>query len=400
MCTHRTSESTSETIRHKHLQLPPTLGTGRAISHDNTLQLDDSAPDMTKVKYNVRVRLCKRRESDMRQTVIVDEARQLHVIPVHPELPPVVLETTWVFKKEKDVRKGLFKGKLGKLIVSADQPKPLEVKTVKAALASTVVPVYVEFFPVNDTTEPPKLNSLSVKLKYRTHFSARHITYTPQRKSHLYDPSLSNYEESLNLSTRQLTGVKWLKRGPGGHRDSGYGSMISRRESNESGSTSSYSGASISPTTTFYTAEILVPVVQPKEKSLTPTFDSCYISRSYELDIAVSFDATARLSTSMQLKLPIQVTAAGNPDLPQEQQEEELPAFEEFFTPRSVVPPAGVPLLSEMTSEEHAHGSQLPSHMLSSRPNMPPPPGYGAVSDSREQRSMHMSMPITLAMRC
>ena len=368
----------SPALRHAHLQLPPSLGTGSNVSHDGKLELDDVAPDMTRIRYVVKARVTRRREVDNKQVLLVEELRKVQVIPAYTELPPMVFEDSrvgegYIFKKEKDIRKGLFKGKLGRLVVEADNPKPMEVKanTFMSTLASTVVPVFLRFYPTDTKSEPPKLGTLSAKLKFRTHFSTRHISYVPQRKAASFDGLLGQYVETLTLASRQLNGVKWTRTGDCSDADSAYGSM--RRGSDATSSDESMNGCS-----PYYYTQILVPISQPKSKALVPSFQSCYISRTYELDISVSIESGSRITTSpFQLKLPLQVTSVGNPDIPNWDQAEP-PSFEEFFTPRSIAPPEGIPVMADMGPAEE--GSQLPFHMIGSRPNMPPPPGYGLMA--------------------
>ncbi|KAK6520294.1 hypothetical protein TWF506_000570 [Arthrobotrys conoides] len=359
----------NDVVRQAHLQLPPTMGTGKAISQDGSLELDDVTPDMAKIRYGIKVRVTRRREVDGKQAVIAEHQRYLHITPHYVEAPPPMDDNTFVLKKEKEVRKGLFKGKLGRLIVQADPPRPMENKSHDSKhRASTTASLNLTFIPTDDATEPPKLGNVTTKLKYRTFYSTKSINIIPQRKSHLIDPYMGQYQETITLSSRALNGIKWRRgRIADPENDSTYGS---RRGSDmsDSGSTSSFSSGSPN----HYYAEILVPVSQPQDKALPPTFQSCHVGRQYELDIGLSVDISSRLKSSFNLKLPLQVTSSGEYNLSAQLEAEELPAFEEFFTPRSIAPPAGMRLPS--FAEE---AGQLPAHMMSNNANMAPPPGYG-----------------------
>ncbi|KAJ6264420.1 hypothetical protein Dda_0566 [Drechslerella dactyloides] len=370
----------NDVVRQAHLQLPPTMGTGKAMNHDGSLELDDVTPDMSKIRYGIKVRVTRKREVDNKQVIIVEEQRNIHITPAYPEAPPPMDDNSFIFRKEKEIRKGFFKGKLGRLIVQADPPRPMEVKSHDGKhRASTTVSLNLTFIPANESAEPPKLGNVTTKLKYRTFYSTKSINMIPQRKSHVSDPYMGQYQETITLSSRALNGIRWRRRRTAdAEHDSTYGS---RRGSDvsDSASTASYSSAGDSPT--MYHAEILVPASQPENKALPPTFQSCHVGRQYELDISLSVEAGSRLNTSFNLKLPLQVTSAGRHNLAAEMEAEDLPAFEEFFRPRSIAPPpqqrsghARLPSFADSMLEEPA---QLPAHMMSNSANMAPPPGYG-----------------------
>ncbi|KAF3934221.1 hypothetical protein ABW20_dc0108591 [Dactylellina cionopaga] len=363
-------------VRHAHLQLPPTLGTGKAINQDGSLELDDVSPDMSKIRYGIKVRVTRRREVDGKQGIIAEEQRNIHVTPAYAEAPPPMDDNTFVFEKKKDIRKGLFKGKLGRLIAQADPPRPMEAKSHDAKhRASTTVSLNLTFIPSDDSTEPPKLGNVTTKLKYRTFYSTKSINIIPQRKSHLVDPYMGQYQETITLSSRALNGIKWRRgRASDAENDSTYGS---RRGSDMSDSASANSFSTESPN--HYYAEVLVPVSQPQNKALPPTFQSCHVGRQYELDIGLSVDVSSRLNTTFNLKLPVQVTSVGQQNLSAPLEAEELPAFEEFFTPRSIAPPASSSRLPSFADSMQEEAGQLPAHMMSNSANMAPPPGYGFI---------------------
>ncbi|KAF3939887.1 hypothetical protein ABW19_dt0209636 [Dactylella cylindrospora] len=361
----------NDVVRQAHLHLPPTMGTGKAINQDGSLELDDVTPDMAKIRYGIKVRITRKREVDGKQSIIAEEQRNLHITPAYTESPPPMDDNTFVFKKEKEIRKGLFKGKLGRLIIQADPPRPLETKSYDAKhRAATTVSLNVTFIPSDENTEPPKLGNVTTKLKYRTFYSTKSINIIPQRKSHLIDPYMGQYQETITLSSRALNGIKWRRgRTVDAEHDSTYGS---RRGSDMSDSASTTSVTVESPN--HWYAEVLVPISQPENKALPPTFQSCHVGRQYELDISLSVDVGSRLNSSFNLKLPVQVTSVGEQDLEAVREAEELPGFEEFFTPRSVAPPHGLPTFADSVQEIPG---QLPAHMMSNTANTAPPPGYG-----------------------
>ncbi|KAJ9359063.1 hypothetical protein C8Q69DRAFT_477679 [Paecilomyces variotii] len=118
-----------------------------------------------------------------------------------------------------------------------------------------------------------------------------------------------------------------------------------RRVSTQSASsTESLTGPSASCSSkTFYTASILVPITLPKSKSFVPTFHSCLISRTYALDLCVSYyTPNANLiAPSSSLRVPIQITCERRDrSIGQDDTEAEVDAEndeeEDVFRPRRI----------------------------------------------------------------
>lgn len=398
-CSHRYQ---NDLVQDAHLRLPPSLGDGTSLTVAGCT-LDDGAPDMTKIIYALRVRIMKRRESDSKIVTLADSSRRVRIIPTYEDQPPVMVDDSnkdHVLRKEKDVRKGFLKGKLGRLAIEAQQPKPLQTcKDPSACPPTTMIPISVTFTPSSPTSEPPSLSSLSARLRTVTSYSTQPITYFPTKGSTVLDGTLGTYHESSFLSSRCLAGVKWAKHeGP-------------------------------SPSSVFYAAQIQVPVMKPKSKVLVPTFYSCLAARTYIVELSLSINASGTLGThpTLSLKVPVQVSSPGprSPSSPgprspsssasslaedEIMSTEQSPAYNrtqeyasEFFTPRSIAPPTSIniPLLSDpnnqgqgQTSNSNGGGnSQLPLHMRVNRPNLPPPPGYAYFSSQAESLAAPVRIP-------
>ncbi|KAL7268189.1 hypothetical protein RUND412_009202 [Rhizina undulata] len=326
------------TVVEEHLRLPPSMG-DQTAPKDGECALDDASPDMTKISYMLRARILRRRESDNKMLTLQDTARKVRIIPTVEDLPPLLEDASgdYVLSKEKDIRKGLFKGKLGRLVVDVEQPMPLQVKPGFVCPPTTTVPMAIKFIPADESYQPPKLGTLTTKLRISTFYATKPMTGIPRKAAASLDASLGCYSTSVFLSSRCVEGAKWT------------------RESSSSN--------------TFYTTHLLVPVIAPKCKILVPTFNSCLISRQYALELSFSVQASAHTSPSLSLTLPLQVS---NPPSSPPSASDNLspPAFEEFFTPRSIAPPS-----AEQQSGEGPASGQLPPHMMH-RANFPPPPGY------------------------
>ena len=375
---------------------------------------------MARVSYAIRVKLLKRKESDNHALTLADDFRRIRIIPTYEENPPQMADEKdrdLALVRERTIRKGLLKGKLGKLVVSAEEPRPLHTSTSNhlGCPATTMIPISLTFHPEDPALDPPELYTLSTKLRVHTFFSTNPIYYLPTPSAVALDGALGRYHESILLGMQNLGGVKWVKH-------------------------------TTTPTTVYYTADIKIPLVTPKCKTLVPTFTSCQVARNYTLEVHIDVNTPGYNLGShpgVTLKVPLQIA---NPPIPcasssgssinsseaeeegLEDEDEELPGFEEeFFTPRSIAPPEGVPVLSEVVlgsrpaSMEFDHGvrvvpgqvavqqrgaelrsvnSQLPGHMRRHSPNGPPPPGYSYFTGGLRGVPVRIPEPVGISPGC
>lgn len=326
-CNHQVK---NDAVSEAHLQLPPSSG-DPLLPSDNGSLTDDLFPDMARVSYYIQVKLVRRRESDGKAIILADSSRKLRITPNFEDAPPVDPEDhpgDYVLRAEKDIKKGIFKGKLGHLTVQAEQPKALRLNKDSLCPATTMVPVSLWFVPVDKSLEPPKLGGMTAKLKVATFFSTSRVNYIPGPSSRAKDPMLGYYGESILLSSWCMEGAKWSKE------------LSSHTQ----------------PT---YRATLNIPITAPKCKELVPSFSTCLMSRSYTLDLSISIQASTHTYPSVTLKVPLQVSHPSSPSSPVAVAA--AANVEEFFTPRSVAPPPG--------SEQ-------------SRPEQSGPPGYSMFSST------------------
>jgi hypothetical protein len=352
-CTHTTE---NQAVKYAHLRLPPSLGDPSVLSQDK----DDLAPDMTRISYAIRVRVARMRDADGKTVVLADSSRKIAVSPEFPDEPPVHIENKskdFVLRKEKDLRKGLLGRKIGRICVFAEQPQPLRLAPNSPCPPSTTVPVSLTFTPANSEIPPPGLSNLTAKLKTSTYFSTTRATYIPTPSRATPDPSIGNYTESTLLSSRCISNVKW--------------------ENNSSSSKP------------VYAAQVVVPITVPKCKHLVPSFSTCFVNRSYILDLSVSVCTSNHNQTSLNLKLPLQISQPSKDALEYANTDT---GIGEFFTPRIITPST---LLQEnviMPPPSFEDGeprqqreesiSQLPQSMLVRPPNRMPPPGYSVFGNA------------------
>ncbi|KAF2200140.1 arrestin [Delitschia confertaspora ATCC 74209] len=364
-CTHPVA---SDHVRQMHLMLPPSLGDAELAGHSGKL-MDDFAPEMSRIQYSVRAKVTQVREMDGSPFLIADKSKKVHVKPAFEEQPPLNIDckdSEYRIRVEKSIKKGMFKGKSGTLIMQSPQPKPLVIPGARTSSAhcpiTTIAKVLLRFDPADEKSTPPKLGSLTSKMKISTFFASTTRQNFPSRSALGFDLTQGLYQESISLSSLCVESAQWEK-----HLASPNPSnpTLSRRDSgisDSSRSTSTVSHDSLSEThfhqymatgilspskhyhgSTFYTAQILVPITIPSTKSFIPTFHSCLISRVYALNLTLTVHAPGVTHPSMTLKVPVQVCAEGSASGTENARVREVEMgavreVEDVFRPRSVAP--------------------------------------------------------------
>lgn len=341
-------------VEQSHTLLPPTLGDAMLAPDGKTL-LDDISPDMCRIAYLVRVTVSRRKPSDSDTTSpksLVSVGKKVRVVPAVDEEPPLNVEDhegVYCTRKEKDVKRGLLRGKLGRLVVAASQPKPVQLNSSSDQTdgnnspVSTAATLHLRFDPVG-TESPPRLGSVWSKLRVSTYFGAEPWPDYPSPGSAMMWAQMGrgSYTETVPLSTLCLASsasAGWTRHEP---------PRLDRCDSRQS-STSTSSGESLTgPSASFdgsvyYTASVVVPLALPASKAFVPSFHSCLISRVYTLDLSISYHTPNAniLTPTASLRVPLQFTCARRPQ-PAKQEGHEISIEEvnaEFFNPRSVAPP-------------------------------------------------------------
>lgn len=317
-CAHATD---GDHVQDAHLQLPPSMGDPQNQS------LDDLAPDMTKVRYTVKVKVLRKRGCDSKKVVLSEASTPLTIIPIYSEDPPLNIEHNdkdYTLSHSRTLRKGVFAGKLGTISFSASQPSSIS----PATQATTIITLHVRFDPSRPSERPPRLGSLTTKLKSETFFAIHAVSSLPTRSS-LVPPYTTNrgaYSYSMTLSSRNVVAVEWKRQESTPvytRRDSGYRSMssactsttslrrIERKHELDSTSVLDISDPHIAQVGHYYTATIILPITLPPSKSWLPTFHSCLVSRIYTLEcsLAVHVPGVGMPASGLVLKLPLQIAS-------------------------------------------------------------------------------------------
>ncbi|EKV07030.1 Arrestin-like, N-terminal [Penicillium digitatum] len=338
VCTHAKKNAH---IQRAHTLLPPTVGDPILASNGKTL-LDDMAPSMSQIGYTVRASVLQKQLAGRGRVAIAATAKKVRIIPVVGEEPPVEISTSPSFcaRKEKSVKRGTLRGTLGRIVAASSQPKPIQLLPPDGEptdAVSTVATVNLRFDPVGDE-QPPPLGKLTSKLRVHTFFSAAPWEDFPSTTGMPFAQiGCGLYTESVPLLTMCVASAQWTKQSTAAN--------TMRHDSTDSSLSDSPAGPSSAFTgDTYYTASIVVPITLPKSKAFIPTFHFCLMSRTYALDLSLTYHTPAAnlMTPKISLRLPVQVTSQAKRaeslktalDVTVTQQE-----LDEFFYPRNVTSP-------------------------------------------------------------
>jgi len=358
VCSHNVE---NDEVRKAHLRLPPSIGDPLLSGAGNVL-MDDLSPEMAKVCYSIKAKVGKVSPATGRLLDVEEKIARLRIVSTREEEPPLPIgeeSTSYVLRKEKNVRKGVFKvgKKLGRLTAEVAQPRSLRLPALRSTHnlpVTTMAAVTLRFDPATQQEQPPQMANLSAKLRVYTFFGAAAYKMIPElSRRDIWSTVHGMYPETVTLSCRNIGSVTWTKHNPENSKrmSSGDGDELKRRESNFSteSSTSSNSSSSIpgassayDSSSPFYTAKVLVPISLPhtatsgdtnqtttkspvslnrnsKRIVFVPTFHSCIVSRTYALELGLSFHPASSSGTSsntlshssLTLRTPIQISQEG-----------------------------------------------------------------------------------------
>lgn len=398
----------NDVIRDAHYRLPPSLGDKELSAGQKTM--DDMAPEMASVRYGIfaKVTEVKMRGDDCWRSTLSSKARRVRVVPISEEHPPLDVHADdgeYTMRREKAIKKGMLKGKLGTLTMEAHQPQAVNVRSYDNPEARTdsMATIALRFDPLNAASLPPKLGSLCSKLKVNTYFSSTARRAVPTKARSLMDLTQGLHSEYLNLSSRCVANVEWKKHDPSKPE------ALQRRDSATSLTTGD-TGATTIPDPSesykggeYYTAHVLVPLQLPKNRAFVPTFHSCLISRTYIVKLELSTSSVGP-GGNLVLKLPLQISTEGfqGDDLERRESmsatgvdvdvEDVSGFFQNAMEPRTTLVSARA---ASAAVEEGGprRGSAAPSYAA------PPeePPGYSAFAGHSAPRMTHrraMSVPV------
>lgn len=383
----------SPAVRDAHLQLPPSFGDKESAEKEGGNTLDDMVPEMASIRYGIFARITKNKlqqSDEVARTTVASKALRLRVTPATPEQPPLDVnadEDDYTLRREKTIRKGVLKGKLGTLVMEASQPPALRLparseETDGTSPASSLATIMLRFDPADAHAQPPKLGRLVNKLKVCTFFACSARSAFPRKHNAGHDLSQGVHSEQVALSSRCMANVEWTRRDPAKdgvatppvRRDSAFSIASADHTAAPSAGTTPAPSAAYHAGGIYYTARLLVPIALPpgstSGKTFAPTFHSCLVSRIYQLKLELSLPGS---TGTVDLRLPFQISraalssasrsgslvgdaaletpvAGGTPTPPpvlegqdpaEQEDQREGSAAADFFAPRTIHAPAG-----------------------------------------------------------
>lgn len=398
-------------IKSNHTRLPPSLG-DPMVAGDGSGLLDDLAPEMVQIQYGVRVRLSKASPTDGDMVTLLERSKKVRIVPASEEHAPLdVLDDSQEYRmrREKDVRKGSLRGKLGRLVMTAAQPRPFRLPKIskqdEQQPATTAATVHLRFDPVDDSQQPPRLGTLWSKLKVNTWYATVPWADAPSKTNSLaWSNDRGMYSRTVCLATRCVASATWKKHTGNTPQTSPSPSAApSRRGSIQSdcsvasdlSSTSSlynpYTASASYTGKTYYTASVVVPVTLPPGKAFVPTFHSCLSARTYALDLCLSYHtpSTSLTAPQISIRVPVQIMGPGTLLDQSHIYETSAQQADEYFVPRTITAPR--PEYTQRANLGRARSVSISTASVSSGGGVAasPPPEYssfGRVSSRQAVR--------------
>lgn len=286
-CSH---EMDNDQVEQSHTMLPPSLGDHPDLANNGSSRLDDMCPSMCAIAYRVGVSALKKSKSvgengETMANSVLSAYKTVRVIPAVEEDPPMSVSEAgsgYCLSKEKKVKRAFLHNTLGRLVVDAAQPRPIQFCVPESNFhkpATTTVTLNLRFEPVGDE-QPPQLGTVRSSMRVYTFYSTNPWMDHP---SPAFEKCLALFgyqvqTKTVTFPTLSIANLQWVKH------------------------------------PTCYTASAVVPIILPKDKVFVPTFHSCWLSRIYSLDLGVSYHApnVNIMSSTVSLRIPIQVANERN----------------------------------------------------------------------------------------
>ncbi|CAI7663885.1 unnamed protein product [Penicillium discolor] len=304
-CTHA---RTNPHVHRAHTMLPPTLG-DPMLSGDGKTFLDDMAPDMSRISYIIGVTILFKSSTDHHQLeYLANHGKKVRIIPTMEEEPPInVLDHPYYCtSKAKSGRHGPLRAKLGRLLASSSQPKPIRLlpPSYPGDTVSTVATLRLRFDPVGNE-KPPRLGSMTSKLKASTFYGVTPRGDFPCQSGTVLsgEGGQAVFTECIPLLTMCVSSAQWEKHSASSSSD--------RRDSiHRVSSEDSDNPSASSLKDNYYTTSIIIPITIPNSKTFVPTFHYCLVSRTYSLDLSLTYHTGGMniLKPTISLCVPVQIT--------------------------------------------------------------------------------------------
>ncbi|KAB8200790.1 hypothetical protein BDV34DRAFT_229923 [Aspergillus parasiticus] len=291
-------------VHQRHTRLPPTVEDSKTASRSKS-PIDDLSPRMCRIDYFVKATI--QRHSGVGP--LAARIKKVHLVPVHDDELPVVVcvdEKDYCWRKEVELRRGMLRDRLGRLQMVASQPGPILVTPGcrVSELVSSAATVHIRFDPVGDEP-PPVLKCLRTKLKASTFYASCPWTNIPSYST-MSRPRIhpEPFERTIPVSSLCVASVEWEKQ-----------ELDASRNLNDPAPVLCPQKPILRNSAIYYTICLIVPIALPQNRILVPTFHSCFISRTYTLELFYH-TTYVYMPTAIKLKVPLHIALSRRPDDP------------------------------------------------------------------------------------
>ncbi|KAE8156795.1 hypothetical protein BDV40DRAFT_309312 [Aspergillus tamarii] len=304
-CNHNISCSD---LKQAHLQLPPTFDDPK-MGYGKRPTLDYASSGKCHISYRVRVVLSRGSIPGIRKSRrLIDCAKSVLVLPTSAHTSPSVLPmlgSDTYTRTEQNLSQGFAQPGLGELITETSQIPPISVQyPFDNDSVHTALRLNLRFNPLIDAA-PPQLKKASAKLQVSTFYSPVPWEDYPSWN----DRELANgwdrgaFTDTFPIMEFSMGPFQWVK-----HQDMG------DEQRNQGLNGQSMSDTLCNGSRSYYTASIVLPIVLPPRMTPIPTFHSCLISRTYSINLHLSFHTprTTLQTASTTIKIPLMVQYASN----------------------------------------------------------------------------------------
>ncbi|KAE8157209.1 hypothetical protein BDV40DRAFT_308882 [Aspergillus tamarii] len=278
-CDHKIDDAI---IKNTHTKLPPSI-------------FKETDTECFSIKYIIRVVIprpfCGK---DQPTKTLVNAVRPVKILPsgIIGDSSSLAINTL-ISEKRLKIRRG-WRGKCtGRLVVLASPAGPIRpfFHQIDAAdQANGSIKLDLRYSPVG-TEPPPRLRKVYPRLKLVTSFHANpRREHPPFRQGKSSDLPGGNHVQSLVLRKFDIASAQWVKL------------------KSPSTSISPPRQGCLADEETPYTISVVIPISLPKHDDFVPSFQSCFISRNYTLELILSYcTAKGAGGRAVRIEVPVEV---------------------------------------------------------------------------------------------
>lgn len=297
-CTHEARHE--DEVKQHHTRLPPSL----EPFEDDQVELQNMCSNTTRVSYTVHASATI--ETACGRSLRIKTTIPLLVVPTREAYTtsPPLLKNTY-YHLEARSHKSSIPGFRGPSAYLCARTSPVTFWMNRGnnepSSPAPALQVAISFFPAKPSDEPPRLTSVSTKLRAFTFSSAVPFETLP-KNDEFYEANEFNAQSTSSISLKpfQTGSVSWC-------RDASWHPPSAPPLYDIAPCSTPLAGLSdarLAP----YVALLQIPVDIPhntksgKRIVLVPEFNSCHITRTYRLDVKLGFEDEPRTKLSSVLK--------------------------------------------------------------------------------------------------